>query len=206
MCCFYIVILALGVAAALFIQAFEAIGARAAVLSGRRGMEAFKDAWQALRRSLKAVVVMSLIVLGVTWAYSMVTSVVITPLQFLASPQLYSMDPTSIETDPTAFLGMFGLMYVLIIVLSFVLNFPPMVYLYLVWTGFYRQLVGITPAEETAPAPVSPGYMPAPPVAQQPPGAIPPPPAPPAPASPQVIPAPPAPPAQPPVEPESGGQ
>ncbi len=192
-CCFYIVIFAFSIAAALIVQGFEAVGARAAVLSGRRGMEAFGDAWQALRRSFKSVVVMGLIVIGLTWAYSMVTSVVTAPLQFLATPQLYSMDPTAIETDPTAFLGMFGLAYVAIIALSFALNFPPMVYFYLVWTGFYRQLVGIVPAEQPISAPVSPGYVPAPPVSQQLPGAIPPPPPPPAPIPPQAIPQPPSP-------------
>lgn len=179
----------------LFIQAFEAVGARAAVLSGRGGVAAFKDAWSAIRHSFKNVLVMGLIVLGVTMAYSMVTSMVLTPLQLVFMPQMM-MDPTVVETDPAAFMSSFGTMYAVIGTASMLLSFPMTIFIYLVWTAFYRQLVGMAPAEEPAPPYGSPAPLPVEPAA----------PAPPAPATPE-IPAPPAPPGllpEPPAGPGDG--
>ena len=169
-CCLYAVMLTLGTALTLIIQGVEAVGARAAVLSGRTGSEAFKDAWQILRRQFKSLIVMGLIAMGIMWGYSAVSSVVLTPLQFMISPQMYSMDPMVMD-DPSAFFGVFGFMYVIIMIASLVLNFPLAVYTYLMWTAFYRQLVRIAPAERAVPAPMVPPPMPQPPVVSAPPPA-----------------------------------
>lgn len=186
--CMYAVIFVLGTAVSVVLQAFEAIGARAAVLSGRSGREAFTDAWAAVRGSFKAVVVMGLIVIGVTWAYSTVMSFVLVPLQFLFYPQMMSVNET---TDPAQFFALFGTFYVVYGVATLVLTFPLSVYLYIAWTAFYRQLVGIAPAAEPVAPAAYGGHIPAPPVPQPAPGAIPAPPGQPG------IPAPPAPPAPP---------
>lgn len=200
-CCMYAVLIFLSLVASVFIMAFEAVGARAAVLSGRSGLEAFKDAWSALRSSFKKMLVMGLIMLGVTWGYSFMSSIVLTPLQLVFYPQMSMMDPDAMmETaDLTAFMGTFGLFWIVYMLASFAITFPLTIYMYLAWTAFYRQLVGIASAEETpAPQYEQDGMT----VQAQDSGALPPPPAPPAGSS--ALPPPPAPPGTLPPPPDSG--
>ncbi len=165
--CLYVVLFAAGTVAMLFTQAFEAIGARAAILSGRGGREAFSDAWTALRGSFKQVVVMGLIIIGVTWAYSTVMGFVLVPLQFLFYPQMMTMDETTF--DAAQFFTLFGTFYIVYGLASLLITFPLSVYLYHAWTAFYRQLVGIAPEEAPVPLVASPGEIPPPPVPPPPP-------------------------------------
>lgn len=222
-CCGYALMLLVLTIAVMIGVAFEAIAVRAIVISGSGVFGALASARDALRYRFKQVFVMGIIVAGLYYALQMVTSVLLTPFQFIMFAN--APDPSS-TADPTAFLGSMGIFYIAAIVLTYATMLPFMVFNYHVWTGFYRQLFGIEVVEPKVPVaqPVryanaeEPAAIPGAPQAPYTGVELPPPPAPPAvaagipapPAAPVAgtdVPPPPAPPAPepeaaPPAEPE----
>ncbi|MDO9108680.1 MAG: hypothetical protein Q7U89_06775 [Coriobacteriia bacterium] len=193
-CCGYIAILAIGTVFVLLAMSFEAIAVRAIVISGtdiRGGMASSRDV---LRHRFKQVFVMGLILIGIYYGVQMVASMLLVPFQF---GMMASMPDPASSTDPAAFIEGFGLYWVVAILISYAMVMPLMVFIYYVWTGFYRQLFGIDAPAVIAP-PTAPSSQFAPQPSQDLDQYIPAPPAPP------VVPAPPAPPAPPayPMSPE----
>ncbi len=139
-CCGYAAILVFGSAFMAFALAFEAIAVRAIVISGASVRGAMAAARDAIRHRFKNVFLMGLILVGIYYGMQMILSMLLLPFQL----GLYSTmpDPTA-AADPTAFLGSFSVLSVAMIVVSYVLYVPMMVFVYYVWTGFYRQLFGI---------------------------------------------------------------
>jgi len=214
-CCGYVLMLVVFSLFTAFALAFEAMAVRAVVISGASIGGAMAAAWGVLRHRFKQVFIMGLILVGIYYGAQMVSSMLLLPFQF---GMMASMPDPSTSTDPTAFLRGFNVYWIAAVLISYAMYVPLMVFIYYVWTGFYRQLFGLdvvaqppvpaipVPAEEYPAAvapPGSPGEPPAPPVAAPPaPPAgydlLPPPPAPPAvPAPPPAPPAEPAPPAAP---------
>jgi len=204
-CCGYALMLVVFSLFAAFALAFEAMAVRAVVISDASIRGAMRAAWDVLRHRFKQVFIMGLILIGIYYGAQMVSSMLLLPFQF---GMMASMPDASTSTDPTAFLQGFNVYWIAAVLISYAMYVPLMVFIYYVWTGFYRQLFGLDvpeaqtvpnapfPAEEnagTVPAPVVPVTpAPPPPVGHE---LLPPPPVPPA--APAVTTTPPAPPAAP---------
>jgi|GEM_PF-5893903 len=161
--CLYGVALFSALLVGAIVAGFEAVGARSAVLSGRGGASAFGDAWRTLRYRFKNLFVMGLAVIGMAWVYGFATSIILTPLSFAFMPELMSFNETTLVADATEALSQVGTLYAVYGLASTVLQIPFLMFTYLVWTSFYRQLVGLDVPEQ--PAPPQYGYQPAAPQA-----------------------------------------
>lgn len=156
-CCGYALFLALASLFAAFALAFEAIAVRAIVLSGttvRVGMATARDA---IRHRFKQVFVMGIILIGIYYGVQTITSMLLVPFQF----GMYASmpDPAASSTAlPTGFFNSYAVMLMAMIVITYALYVPFMVFVYYVWTGFYRQLFGIDVAAMPA-APVQPARV-----------------------------------------------
>lgn len=188
-CCGLLIWMLVIMLVSLLYQGYEALAVRYGVIGDHTVGSALSSAWQAFKVSWKQVLVFSLMVLGIGYGWSMVTSIITTPLQLVVMP-MESYSPNW-EPTPQQMGRMFSLMPLLYIV-SFLVTLPYYVFLYSAWTAFFRRLTGLDtppmPPQAWSPAPTgygyappAPGYPPAPPVAQ--PGYAPPstPPTPPAP-------------------------
>ncbi len=139
-CCGYLFFLLFVVAVTMLISGYEAIAIRYGLVGTRTTGGALSAGWQAFKVRWKNVVVFSLIVVGLRYAFSIVTSMVTVPLQFLLLPNQFTLgDSTpSPEQLPRFFAG-----YAIIIVVSFALSLPWVVFNYSLWGAFFRQLTGL---------------------------------------------------------------
>jgi len=173
-CCGYLVFLLFVVALSMLLSGYEAIAIRYGLVGTRTAGNALGAGWQAFKARWKNVVVFSLIVLGLQYAFSMVTSVITVPLQFVLLPNQFTMGgstPTP-EQLPRFFSG-----YAVLIVVSMLLGLPWAVFHYSLWGAFFRQLTGLDvvavptppmtlpqqPVYPTTPTPPTPPTPPEPP-------------------------------------------
>ena len=154
-CCGYLVLLVFIVALSLVAAGYESLAIRYGLVGGRPVGDALGSAWTALKARWKNVVVFSLIAMGLGYAYSMATSVITVPLQFLLMPSRFFASATpSAEQLPR----MFGA-YAILVVVSVVISIPWMVFRYSLWGAFFRQLTGLDAIADT-PAPPAPPTAP----------------------------------------------
>lgn len=174
-CCGYLIFLLFIVAISLLSGAYEAIAIRYGLVGSRTAGAALGAGWQAFRARWKNVVVCSLIVLGLSYVFSAVTSMVTWPLQFMLLPDMFATSGASPSIDQ---LPRYVVAYVIIIVVSVVLSIPWLVFQYSLWSAFFRQLTGLdvvitapvapeAPTPPTTPTPQTP-FAPEPPVAEGP--------------------------------------
>jgi len=154
----------------------EQLSIRYGVVGGRTFGDALGSGWKAFRVAWKQGIVFCLIIVGVSIAYQVITSIITTPLTFATYPWgdiLSGTEPTG-AAAARMYQGMIP-----IYVVSFALAIPFQWFLDVMWTAFFRQLTGLDvpvgsdpalttqqPAAPVAPvAPEAPAAPVAPPVA-----------------------------------------
>jgi len=161
-CCGYLVFLLFVLALTMLLSGYEAIAIRYGLVGTRTAGNALGAGWQAFKARWKNVVVFALIVLGLQWGFSTITSMVTVPLQFLVLPNQFTLGsstPTP-EQLPRFFTG-----YAILMVVSFLISIPWMVLNYSLWGAFFRQLTGldvVAPPAAPMAAPQPPAYAEAP--------------------------------------------
>ncbi len=135
----------------------EQVAVRYGLIGGRTFGDAISSAWKAFRAMKGRFVVFTLIILGLQYAYSTLTSFITAPLSLAAMPSSYwqsmlnpsaAQDPTQALAEVSQMLGRLMLIYPI----SFALLVPFFVFAHAAWTAFFRQLTGLD-----AP-PLPPGY------------------------------------------------
>jgi len=197
-CCGYLFFLLFVIVVTMVLSGYEAIAIRYGLVGTRTTGLALSAGWQAFKMRWKNVVVFSLIVLGLQWGFSTITSMVTVPLQFLVLPNQFTMGSSTPSVDqlPRFFTG-----YAILMLASIVLSIPWAVFNYALWGAFFRQLTGldvVAPPAAPMAAPQPPAYPAAPESPVQPTSAFAEPPAPPVAPAPPTQPAPAAP-AEPPA-------
>jgi hypothetical protein len=164
LCGGYLIFFLIVIAVSLFISAYEALSIRYGLVGERTAGDALGSAWKATRARWKNVVLFALIVLGFQYAYGMVTSLVIVPLEFLLMPGLFF--PGAGSQNPEQILPQMVRFYAVVYPLIFALQLPWVVFLANLWTAFFRQLTGLdvpvpAPFDPPPPAPVVAPFAPA---------------------------------------------
>lgn len=161
-CCGYLFLLAFIIALTMVLSGYEAIAIRYGLVGTRTAGKALSAGWQAFKTRWKNVVVFSLIVLGLQYAFSAVTSIITVPLQFVLLPNQFTMGNStpSLEELPRFLTG-----YGIYIAVSIVVGLPWVIFNYTLWGAFFRQLTGLDVVAPPVPpmaAPQPPAYVPAP--------------------------------------------
>ncbi len=138
LCCLYLALVVLMSLAGALMSAFESVGVREVVVAGIDAQAALRSAWHGLMSRKKEFFLMGLIAVGLAQAFQTVTSVLAQPVQF-ASQLLTASSGQG--PDVAVAIGVLFLMFVLILIMMGV-QIPWMVFLYQLWTAFYRQLTG----------------------------------------------------------------
>ncbi len=164
-CCGYLFFLLFVVALSLVLSGYEAIAIRYGLVGTRTAGSALSAGWQAFKARWKNVVVFSLIVMGLQYAFSTVTSMITVPLQFVLLPNQFILGDTTPSPEQIPRL-LFG--YAILMVVSILLSVPWAVFNYSLWGAFFRQLTGldiVAPPSPPLMAPQQPAYAaePAPP-------------------------------------------
>lgn len=147
----FLVILAAGVV----IMGWAALAIRYALIGGRTSGDALSSGWRAWRARWKSVVVFALIAIGLQYAYSFVSSIVIVPAELVLMPHAFF--PAG--QDPSAAVPELLRGYAVILPLSIALYLPWTVYLQNLWTAFFRQMTGLDVPPQPAPVAYDP-YVP----------------------------------------------
>lgn len=139
----------------------EGLSTRYGLVGDRKVIDAVSSGWKAFRVRWKNVVVFGLIMVGLMYAWSFVTSIITTPLMLFAMP---FSTWTASEPSPDALAGMMDSMLWLY-ALMFLLTTPAYIFMAVGWTAFFRQLTGLDtpPPSYYATTPQPPAYPPAPP-------------------------------------------
>jgi hypothetical protein len=150
----------------------EQVAIRYGLIGGRTFGDAISSAWQAFKAMKGRFVVFALIIIGLQYAYSLLTSFITTPLTFVMLPSSYwqSFANPSSTPDPTAVLGSMSQFFTrmaLIYPILIALMVPFAIFVHAAWTAFFRQLTGLdvpsVPSAYTYGYPPAPTYPPAPP-------------------------------------------
>lgn len=174
----YLVFLIVIIAVSLVASAWEALSIRYGIIGGRTAGDALGAGWGAFKARWKNVVLFALIALGFQYAYSLISSIILVPAEFVTMPHVL-LSSASSTPDPSVVLPEVARAYAVLIPLSFAIQLPWMVFYYNLWTAFFRQMTGL----DVPPQPIQYGYPPpqpgapggAPPQPQPPEGWMPPP-------------------------------